>query len=314
MHIHWVKFRRSIRGYLLNAIFRLFVKRRFLPAPGVVNKLREMMAGLDARLANLLTSDGRKEETLSAIPATWTIHPDDPPESVLLYLHGGTFFMRTPNNHLLFLERLRVACSLKSVIPFYRLAPEHPFPAALEDCIAAYQGLLDGGYSTDNIILAGDSAGGNLALALMQHAIRVGLPLPCCAILLSPGLNLSPARIKADYSFRKDPVFPGSALEIVTDTYLQGDSVTGNDPRVSPLLGDYRGLPPLLFIAGSTELFLQDSIHACNKAVDNGVDARAMIWRGMPHCFPLMQPRLLPESAMAMKDIAVFIKQHRPVG
>ena len=312
MHIHWVKFRRSIRGYLLNAIFRLFAKRRFLPAPGVVNKLRKMMRGLDARLAKLLAPDGRKEEAVSSIPATWTTRPDDPAESILLYLHGGAFFMRTPNNHLLFLERLRDACSLKSVIPFYRLAPEHPFPSALEDCIAAYQGLLDGGYSANNIILAGDSAGGNLALAVMQHAIREGLPLPACAVLLSPGLDLSPVRIAADSSFSKDPVFPGSALEIVTETYLQVDSITGSDPRVSPLLGDFRGLPPLLFIAGSTELFLQDSISACNKAVENGVDARAMIWRGMPHCFPLMQPRFLPESGMAMKDIAAFIKRHRP--
>jgi monoterpene epsilon-lactone hydrolase len=310
MSIHWVKFRRSIRGYLLNLILRLFVKRLFKPAPDSVTRLRQLMTKMEAPLAKLIASVDLRKEELGTCPATWVGGSKDTSEPIVLYLHGGAFFMRTPHNHLLFLDRLRAASKLKLVIPFYRLAPEYPFPAALEDSICAYQGLLDQGYLPDNIIIAGDSAGGNLAIALLQQLKILNRPMPNCAVLLSPGLDLSPNRIKADSDFNKDPVFPGDALEIVTDTYLAGDVAAGSDPRVSPMFGDFNDLPPLLFIAGSTELFLQDSIRACNSATDQGVDAKAMIWRGMPHCFPLMQPKFLPESAAAMKDIIEFINQN----
>ena len=310
MNIQWVKFRRSIRGYLLNIIFRLFVKRMFKPAPNSVERLRGLMAKMDAPLAKLLNHSILYEKQLGASAATWIGGPKDTTKPILLYLHGGAFFMRTPNNHRLFLDRLRAACSLNSVIPFYRLAPEHPFPAALDDSVAAYKELLDQGYEPNNIILAGDSAGGNLAIALIQHLKIHDHPMPNSAVLLSPGLDLSLARIESDASYKKDPVFPGNALQIVTDNYLVGDAAAGNDPRASPIFGGFEGLPPLLFIAGSTELFLQDSIRACNAAVEAGVDAKAMIWRGMPHCFPLMQPRFLPESAAAMKDIVEFISHN----
>ena len=159
MNIQWVKFRRSIRGYLLNIIFRLFVKRMFKPAPNSVERLRGLMAKMDAPLAKLLNHSILYEKQLGASAATWIGGPKDTTKPILLYLHGGAFFMRTPNNHRLFLDRLRAACSLNSVIPFYRLAPEHPFPAALDDSVAAYKELLDQGYEPNNIILAGDSAG-----------------------------------------------------------------------------------------------------------------------------------------------------------
>jgi hypothetical protein len=186
-------------------------------------------------------------------------------------------------------------------MPSYRLSPEHRYPAALDDCVVAYQWLLAQGFAPDHIVVAGDSAGGNLTLALLLRLRDEALPLPCGAVALSPVADLTFGGDSIHRNDGVDDMFSAEMMEPLVPVYLSQRSLRTH-PHVSPVFGDYAGLPPLLLVVGSTELLLDDSVRVFQRAPN----AQLLVWHGMPHVFPALD--FLPQARAATLRIGHFMR------
>lgn len=229
---------------------------------------------------------------------------------VVLWLHGGAFVMpASPNLHLVMVARLCRDLNAGGFVPDYRLAPFHRFPAALDDCEFAYRALLEQGYAPSQIVLGGDSAGGNLVLGLLQRARSRGLPMPSCAVMLSPVTEMGRLHAPPSRHTRRnrDALLPIKALHRVADCYV--GSWDTADPELSPLHMDCTGLPPLLFMASDTEILLDDTVLLAARAQQAGVPTRCQVWPHFPHAFPLFEP-MFPEVRPARDDIVAFARTH----
>jgi len=237
---------------------------------------------------------------LGCCTASW-IDPVTPPaERVVLYLHGGAFITESPRLHGALVARLCAGAGMRGFMVSYRLAPEHRYPAATDDCLAAYRYLLDNGYPPQRIAIAGDSAGGNLTLVTLQRARDEGLPLPAAAVCLSPVTDATFSGASYERNDGLDPLFPKSALEHFAQLYVPVEQRT--HPYVSPLFGNLAGLPPTLLIVGSSELLLDDSIrYACRAG-----NVILEVWHDMPHVFPAIAS--LNEAELALQSMARFLQ------
>lgn len=300
-----IALRPSWRTRALNALLRL-TKRRRLGQEADVAALRREYEEIDARYFQVAPDVLRTPVDCNGVPAEWLTLPQSRDERLILYLHGGSFAFRFPNAHAALVARLCRCLGAHAVIPDYRLAPEHPFPAAPDDCHRAYQALLVPAASARRIVLAGDSAGGNLALVTIQRARDAGEPLPSCAVLLSPALDCtltSPSM--ADYD-GQDPMLQLSTLLVLRRCYVRSPEQYIN-PEVSPLFADFRGFPPLFLQAGSSEMLRDEAVRAADKAHAAGVDVELEIWPEVPHVFQIAQ--FLPEAATAIEHIARFVRR-----
>ena len=298
---------RSLNSYLLNLALRLFVKPQFKSEIKPAAEMRVFMKKYIEARAKFAPGTRHWEDTLGGVPSHWFRPGKGETMGVLLYLHGGAFVVETPRAHGAFVSEMAARCGMIAVMPSYRLAPEEPFPAAVEDVMACYRGLLDLGYAPEDIVVAGDSAGGNLTLVLLQQAIREGLPVPAAGVMLSPGMELSGRLRSHNINTFSDPMFNQYALQQVISHYLHDDLELLKDERVSPLRGEFEGLPPLCFVASDIEIFRDCSIQAAAKAERAGVLVEAHIWKGVPHCFPVMFTGMLPEARIAVNDMVDFI-------
>jgi epsilon-lactone hydrolase len=223
----------------------------------------------------------------------------------ILYLHGGAFSFRMVHAHSVMVSGICLDAGASAFMPWYRLAPEHPFPAAPEDCLTAYRYLLDSGHAASNIVVMGDSAGGNLALSLLHMIKRAGLPMPSGVITMSPITDA--VQISASWRLNKriDPMYVVQDRVNPARWYFQGQNPL--DPAISPYYGDFSGFPPLYFIVGGIEALLEDSVGMVRKAIDVGIPAKVQIWCGMPHVFPLNS--FLPESRYAKIEIVKWLAE-----
>lgn len=228
------------------------------------------------------------------------------PTRVVLYLHGGAFFMGSPASYRNRAMRLSYRCHAQVFVPAYRLAPEHPFPAALDDAFAAWQ-LLQSLRREAPLFLAGDSAGGGLSLSLLVRLRDLGLIMPNGAVLLSPWTDLTISGASIEGNRGKDLWFTRKHLEVWARYYLGG--ADGASPSVSPVFADFSGLPPLLLLAGENELLLDDAVRVGNAARDKRISATLHIGAGMQHDWPLTLP-WLNESRLAWSAIQAFIGEH----
>jgi monoterpene epsilon-lactone hydrolase len=226
-------------------------------------------------------------------------------DGVLLYLHGGVWAIGSPRSHRALVANLARAAGIRALSLAYRLAPEHPYPAALDDCVDAYDWLLASGIDPRRIVVAGDSAGGNLAVAMMLRLRDAGSPLPCGAVLLSPITDLELSG--ASHANRKalDPVFAGADLPAFIASYAGGHDL--HEPYLSPLLANLHGLPPLLIHVGDHEILLDDAVRLGERARAAGVEARTVVWPGMMHVFQIQAP-WLPEARRANREIGAFVR------
>ncbi len=295
----------SWQSRVANGLLRLFVKRRFDPAWDLV-ACRERLQRIDRRLYGGAKAVRTERVKAGGVQCEWTGQGTPESSRLVLFLHGGGFFLRTPYLHARLASRIAAALGAVALIPDYRLAPESPFPAAPDDCFSVYKWLLDSGVTPERIAVAGDSAGGNLTLTTLMKARDAGLPLPACAICLSPGTDLSLGGYTLVSNERRDAMFRLQTLLIMKHAYLGGANPT--DPVASPLFGDFRGLPPLLFQVGEPELLLDHSIRAYERARAVGVAAQLTVWRGMPHVFQAFAG--LPEAGRAVAEIARFVARH----
>jgi acetyl esterase/lipase len=229
---------------------------------------------------------------------------------VILWLHGGAFSLpAAPAMHMSMVANICKQLDVDAFMPDYRLTPANPYPAALNDCEQAYRELLRLGYAASDIALGGDSAGGNLLLALLQRIRKANLPMPACAVPVSPVADLSrvhglPSRHKVRHS---DPLLPAHAMQRMCSEYAgEHDSA---EPEISPLYMDCDGLPPLFFLASSNEILMDDTVFLARRTSTAGIDTTCHIWPMLPHAFPLFAS-IFPEALAARDDIANFIGQH----
>ncbi len=231
---------------------------------------------------------------------------------VVLYLHGGAFIAPIiANGHLALAGKLAQQLNADAFVPDYRLAPLNVYPAALDDCDLAYQALLDRGYEAKNILVAGESAGGNLTLGLLQRIRQHDLPQPACAIPISPVAEM--ARVHAPPSradnAKRDAMLPAKSFVNMLMDYAPG--ADGGDPQLSPLIADYTGLCPLYFLVGETEILLDDSLICARRAQEDGVETEIDVWPVLPHAFPLLSD-WLPEAKLSIDDMIRFAQHHLP--
>jgi len=226
------------------------------------------------------------------------------PGRVLLYLHGGGFVLGLTPLHLQMGATLAHKMAMRILMVDYRLAPDDPFPAALDDCVTSYIWLLNQGFSAQNILMAGDSAGGNLTITSLMKLRDGGYPLPAAAACLSPVTDLTNTNLP-DSGF-KDPLLPQKAMRFYTNSYVGGNDA--RHPLISPVYGDLHNLPPLLVHAGEDEILREDAIHFASLAKAAGVDVQLEIYPRMWHVWQLFLT--LPQADQSLNDIAKFLSSH----
>jgi acetyl esterase/lipase len=227
-------------------------------------------------------------------------------QAAIFYTHGGGYVSGSCSNHRAFAAKFVAGSGVRLLLYEYRLAPEHPYPAAMEDTLTAYRWLLAQVPPSTKVIIAGESAGGGLCLATLLALRDLGLPLPIAAIALSPWTDLK--LTGESYRTRARAAVDPPGMSQVCSRYY----VRENDPchpYISPLYGDLHGLPPLLIAVGEDETLLDDSIRFAEKARAAGVEVTLNVAPGMVHCYPLL-PDFIPESRAAMAEICGFINDH----
>ena len=302
----------SWQGRLLNLALQVAVRR---------SMARRSVGDVPAMRANLDSMGSRQPlpkhilhtaDELGGIPAEWTRAAGvSDAQRTVLYLHGGAFLVGSPRMYRGLTAELAHHAAAEVVAIDYRLAPEHPFPAALQDAEAAYTALLARGQSPRQLVVMGDSAGGNLTLALLQSIRSSGLPMPAAAVLLSPWLDLDADYDLAARHVRQDPMLPATRIREAAALYA-GTSAA-SDPLISPMQLEFRDLPPLLMHAGGRELLLPAMRLFAERARAAGAVLEFREWAGMPHVFQAFA-RLVPEARAAMTDLAKYIIERVPTG
>ena len=286
---------RKIRASL--PIIRL--TQRYLPLP-VANRLIKL------GLARLKLDDNviREAVTANGVPCEWITPKTSPTDKVLLYLHGGGFVYRLTPPHLKMGGYLAHKMGAHTLMVDYRTGPEHPFPAALDDCVSAYLWLIEQGFLAENIVVAGDSAGGNLTITLLMKLRDTGHALPAAAACLSPVTDLTP-KDEQQKKF-KDPLIAPETAKFYHQAYLGNNDA--RNPLISPVFGNLEGLPPLLVHAGEEEFLRYDAKRITSLAQAAGVDVRLEIYPRMWHVWQINLS--LPEAIQSLDDMADFFKTH----
>ncbi len=243
----------------------------------------------------------------NGVPAEWVRWREGVEDGAILYLHGGGYVFGSLDSHRNIAWRLARASGLSVLLVDYRLAPEHPYPAAVDDAFGAYQWLLDQQVANDRLVVAGDSAGGGLATALMLRLKTEGLRLPEAAVLLSPWADLTLSGASMSDNAAVDAMLSPEALSKFKTLYL-GNTDPGA-AYASPLYADLSGLPPVHVTVGSTEVLLSDAENLVTRINTCGGTAELSIWPKLPHVFPIFGD-LIPESKQAIEEIAAFIRTH----
>lgn len=223
---------------------------------------------------------------------------------LILYFHGGGYVMGSSREHRHIVAKFVKGSGINALTFDYRLAPEHPFPAALDDSVGVYEWILSQNILPKNIVFVGDSAGGGLCLATLLYLKNHKLSLPAAAVAMSPWADLC---CTGESYRRKDPVAPEGSWEVYGN-YYAGDHDL-HEPLISPLYGDLTGLPPLYISVGENENMLDDSVQFAEKAKDSGVEVTLEVGKGMIHCYPTLSP-FFPEAKKALEDICTFVSLH----
>jgi epsilon-lactone hydrolase len=265
------------------------------------------LAGTGSSRPRIVRGVSLQSTLVGEVPAEWLIPEGIDTNRVILYLHGGAWVLGWYNSHRLMVSRLAKAARARAFAVDYRLAPEHPFPAALEDSLATYHCLLELGIPPERMAFAGDSSGGNLVLAALLKLKSAGEPLPAAAVCLSPATNLAERGASFQANARKEAILPPKFSSAGRTAYTQ--DCDARDPLVSPIFGDLRGLPPLLIQAGADELLLSDATSFAEKARLASVDVTLEVYAGMWHVWQIYAP-YLPEADQALRSVARFIDGH----
>lgn len=291
---------------------------------GDIKQVREMIAGLpdwstmdvpDTRAfyeqlgQQFPLPDGVTVEATDAggVKAEWVRAPECRNDAVLLYVHGGGYVIGSPASHRHQVAALSQAAGIAALSLDYRLGPEHPFPAAVDDAVSAYQSLLAAGIAPQRIVVAGDSAGGGLTVATLLALRERGLPQAAAGVCISPWVDLTMTAESYTTKADVDPIVTRDGVTGMAQAYLQGQDA--QTPLASPLFADLSGLPPLLIQVGTDEALLDDAVKLEAKAKAAGVDVTLEIWDEMIHVWHFFYP-MLREGRDAIARIGEFVRAH----
>ncbi|MEV4346356.1 alpha/beta hydrolase [Actinoplanes sp. NPDC049596] len=275
--------------------------------PQPVEKMREDFVRL---MAMFPVPPARTSELTLAGRRAVLVEPEDgvTRPGTILYFHGGSFALGSPETAMGLTASLVNRTGMRSISIDYRLAPEHPFPAGIEDCLAAYRALLDDGAASDSIAFAGDSAGGGLTITTTLAARNAGLPLPGALVAFSPGLDHTRSGASMDTKQGTDPYFTKEGMAHTGAMYLGGQD-PHQELAAPAVLADLTGFPPILLQVGTNELLLDDSVRLAERAREAEVDVTLDVTAGVPHVFQSFIGRL-DEADFALDRAALFIAQH----
>ncbi len=295
----------SLRAELVRLGTRWFLKpggRR-----GTIAQARARLAAAQVLIPSPPAGAATQTVDAGGVGADRIVMPGSDRNRHVLYLHGGAYAVGSPScyRHLTW----RIAASARACVLAidYRLAPEHPFPAALDDAVAAYRWLLAEGAAPRKLAIMGDSAGGGLTLAVLLKLRDDGLPLPAAAVALSPWTDLAATGASLARNARADPMLVAEMVPWLARHYLAG--ADPRNPYASPLYGDPAGLPPTLFHVGSDEILHDDAVRMADKMRAAGCSVELEVWRRMPHVWHLFAP-VMPEAHRAIARIGAFVRQH----
>ena len=275
--------------------------------PTGTGSVAEMRASMEAQQGQLaLPADvDLLDLNVAGRPARRVRTPGVREDRGTLYLHGGGYVMGSLNTHQELMGRIARATNAQVLGLDYRLAPEHVYPAAVDDAVAAYQWILEQGIASSRVVIAGDSAGGGLALALLLAVRELKLPMPAGAVLFSPWTDLTASGESLRTRAEADPMIGPGVLGPMAAHYAGGTAVSA--PGISPLFGNLQGLPPLLIQVGDAEVLLDDSTRLHARALAAGVDSTLHNFAEAFHVFQAISA--LPEAAEAIAEVAAFFER-----
>ena len=269
--------------------------------------VEQMRRDWDAAFGGCSVPVSCQKTLVGSLDGEWIVPSDAAPRKAILYFHGGGFRIGSIESHRDLIARLALASGCRALAIDYRLAPEHRFPAALQDAIAAWDWLVGQGYDPCNIALAGDSAGGNLVLAAMLDLGRRDRELPAAAALMSPWTDMAATGASYQNRSKADPIHQRSMILALAQDYL-GEHGDSRNPLASPLYGDFTGFPPLLIQVGDCETVRDDSTMLAEKARAAGVAVELQVWDEMIHVFQMFPE--IPQAQQAIDSIAAFLRRH----
>lgn len=296
---------------LRSRLWRMILRKTFKRQPMTIAQYRAS-GEQNARFSNRIPKDVVVEpfDVVNGIHAEWITPTGANPNKVVLHLHGGGYVTGGINSHQSMCILMAQTLKLKVLLPEYRLAPEHPFPAALDDALKIYRWLLTQGYKSSDIILSGDSAGGGLALATVLSLRDNKEPLPAAVICISPWVDLTLTGQSHVTNAEVESILTIGTLKEWSLAYTIEDNL--RNPLVSPIYADFHNFPPLLIQVGSDEILLDDASTLADKAKTDGVDVTLKIWEGMFHAWPALGG-MIPESKRAFEEIKQFLVLHLSV-
>jgi acetyl esterase/lipase len=267
---------------------------------------RELCESVNSRMANALPAGLEVLPfDLAGMHTEWLIPSGANRDKVIFYTIGGGYVSGTCSDHRTLVAKVAQTSGIAVLMFDHRLAPEHPYPAALEDSLTAYRWLLEQGTVPENIVMMGESAGGGLCLATLLAIRDQGLPLPTGVVALSPWTDLK--LTGESYRTKRRVCISPPGMSKVCSQYYYGEH-DPSDPWISPLYGDLHGLPPIFINVGSYETMMDDSTRFAAKAKEAGVNTTLVIGEKMVHCYPLMAP-MFPEATQALEEVCGFIKK-----
>jgi acetyl esterase/lipase len=281
------------------------LREKALP-PGAQITLAQRRAGMEKVAFKVANDIGIETLTVAGRNAEWVRAPETQAGRAILYLHGGGYVMGSLNTHRSLAGEFSRAAQAAVLLVDYRLAPESPFPAAVEDGVASFRWLLGQGFAAKSLAVAGDSAGGGLAVATLVAARDQGLPMPAAAVPISPWADLTCTNESYKTRAAADPMVTGGGIGDMAGLYLQGKGA--KEPYASPNFANLRGLPPLLIHVGRDEVLLDDSIKLDQKAKADGVGSTLEIWEEMIHVWHAFHP-MLNEARQAIARVGTFLRE-----
>jgi acetyl esterase/lipase len=289
---------------LRSRLFRFFIKALFAPLPNQsIEGMRKLTEG--SSFAPLTTGVHLDTQWVIGGVPTERLTVTNTARHIL-YLHGGGFTTGSPRTHRALVARLCLACQASATVVEYRLAPEFPFPAALNDCVRAYLSLLEVGMKTQDIFIMGDSAGGNLVLTTLLKLREDGAPLPAAAVCLSPVTDLAMTAATFQSKANVEIMFKPAMAQRMYPMYY--GTLDPKYPLISPLYGDLQGLPSLLIQVGTEEILLDDAVRFAERACAVGVDVTLEVWQQMWHVWQIFAP-FMPEAQQAIDAIGAFVRR-----
>ena len=274
--------------------------------PGADIPLDVMRKGMEKVSFKAADDIQAESVTVAGRPAEWVCAPGAQVGRAILYLHGGGYVMGSLNTHRSLAGEVSRAAQAAVLLLDYRLAPEHPFPAAVDDGVAAYRWLLEQGFQPQALAIAGDSAGGGLTMATLVAARDQGLPMPAAAVPISPWSDLTCTNASYQTRAEADPMVTSGGIGKMAGVYLQGKDPT--HPYASPNLAGLQTLPPLLIHVGRDEVLLDDAIKLDQKAKADGVQSTLEVWDDMIHVWHAFHP-MLPEARQGIARIGEFLRE-----